>query len=102
MLQNLILSGLMKVLCSIICQFCDCCDDNKDCPDGVCDGLRDAAVALSDATPETVTSKPQSFSFNFDWSKISEVVDAGRAFVKVLMEFIGKDTTDSFPVGDAQ
>jgi hypothetical protein len=94
MFQQMILMAFQKALCAILCQFCDCCDDNEECPDGVCVDLRTAIDELEDSSPKLMATAPgvSVRDLTIDWSKAQEVIQAATAFVKVLAAFFGKSS----------
>ena len=92
MMTKTLISLFTKALCVILCQFCECCEDNDDCPDGVCDSLRFSIDELQTSEPEFVADKTRAMapSFDFDWSELQATVDAFVAAIAQLMKFLGR------------
>lgn len=83
-MSTMILLAFKAILCQILCQFCDCCDDSEDCPDGICDPLRDAVIDLESTGGPGLTAKPTTRSWKIDWAKLQEAIPAIVAAVKAI------------------
>lgn len=77
---------LMAAFCKLLCILCDCCEGHKDCPDGVCDPLRDAITYHEKEDPQPTAQGVQ--SVDPDWSRINFVIEAAVALVKELRRFL--------------
>jgi hypothetical protein len=90
MIQSLFLQAFKSMICVLLCQFCDCCEDEDNCPDGICNDLRSAIADLEQSVPPT-TAVPQLAAprFNFNWDEIQPTIEAITAAVKQLIRFFG-------------
>lgn len=87
-MSNIAISLLLKAICTLLCQFCDCCRNREECPDGICDSLDlQSRAATESATPPEPGAVQ---SFEFDWSQLQAVVDAATVLVAAIMAFLGK------------
>lgn len=88
-MSNLILLAIKSAICALLCQFCDCCDANDECPDGICDPLRDALHELQTGTPE-VAAKPEGrvMSWSINWAAVQDAIpviaEAVRAIARIF------------------
>lgn len=91
MVTETLLLIFKRVLCAILCQFCDCCEDNDNCPDGVCIDLRQAIDELERETPTLLASDPKVSlpEMNIDWAELQATIAAITAAVKQLTKFFG-------------
>ncbi|MEL6898428.1 MAG: hypothetical protein AAFP90_20215 [Planctomycetota bacterium] len=88
-MNPLILNLVLSSLKAILCQFCECCEENDDCPDGVCGDLRAAVDELDSAQPAVSATRPMAPNFEFDWGELQPTITAAAVFVRQLLKFLG-------------
>lgn len=95
-MSQLIMNAIVKMICTLICQFCDCCEEDKNCPDGVCNKLRRAAANLDSVGPPAVAAQPASPNFSWNWDVFRDLVEKLTEAIELIQIFFGRDNT---PVG---
>lgn len=95
MFQQVLIALAVKAIQAVLCQFFEICKGDENCPDGVCDDAIADVQKLSDETPDPLTVKPQSLSFDIQWDQLECLVATVRELVTCIRKFLGLDR----PVG---
>jgi hypothetical protein len=88
-MSSLIFLAIKTAICALLCQFCDCCDNSDECPDGVCDPLRDALSELEATTP-ALEAKPSGklMAWSINWDAVQDAIpviaEAVRAIARIF------------------